>query len=213
MHKKLLLVGYLPHDSSIYAYATSFVSPLQKLGFEVKNFNYRDHFFKNNWFKPFRIINHYLINRQLLKTAKAFKPDIVFCIKAETITPQTLIAIKKQCNSYLINFHPDSPFALWNGNSTVNIIRSFRIYDHFLTWSHELAPALVSAGCKKVSYFPFAFDKELYVQAVSSLRPFAATADKPSCPARHSHLGKFCWNLGTGTRAVVKHYLRKIAHY
>ncbi len=163
-NKKLLLVGYFPQDTSIYAYATSFIKPLQKLGFNVEIFNYRTNYLPCNWLNPSKIINQFIINQQLTKAALKFKPNVVFCIKAETITPGTLTKIKQKCASYLINFHPDSPFALWNGNSTVNIIKSFRVYDHFLTWSHELMPALTSAGCKNVSYFPFAFDEELYKQ-------------------------------------------------
>lgn len=163
---KLLLVGYFSQDPSIYTYATSFIHPLQKLGFEVKTFNYRTNFFLSGKFRLHTIINQCIINQQLLNAALKFKPDVMFCIKAETIQPKTLLAIKKQCSSYLVNFYPDSPFALWNGNSTVNIVKGIAVYDHFLIWSHELIPALISAGCKQISYFPFAFDNELFAQNI-----------------------------------------------
>lgn len=163
---KLLLVGYFPQDASIYAYASSFIKPLQRLGFDVKTFNYRHNYLPNSN-KICRAVNNYFMNHQLLTTTLKFRPDMVFCIKAETIMPTTLKAIKKNSNAHLINFYPDSPFALWNGNSTVNILKSLSIYDHLLSWSHELIPALISSGCKKVSYFPFAFDQDLFKQDLS----------------------------------------------
>ena len=153
-HKKLLLVGYFPEDSSVYAYATSFVRPLQKLGFEVKTFNYRK--------KYFRFINKRIVNKQLIRTVRNFKPDVIFCIKAETITAKTIKTIKQVCAPIIINFYPDSPFAIWNGNSTPDLLESLPFYDHFLIWAHEFIPALISGGCKKVSYFPFAFDEEIF---------------------------------------------------
>ncbi len=169
--KKLLLIGYFPEDASVYGYASSFIRPLQKLGFEVQTFNYRNNYLSCNWFKSCALVNQHIINQQLHYTALKFKPDIIFCLKAETIFPKTLRIIKKFCASYLINFYPDSPFALWNGNSTINIIKSFSLYDQFLIWSYELLPALISAGCKNVSYFPFAFDQDIFAKNIIIL-PF-----------------------------------------
>lgn len=204
---KLLLVGYFPQDSSIYAYATSFINPLQKLGFDVKTLNYRNHLIPST-FKLFTMLNHHIINQQLLRAALDFKPDIIFCIKAETITPRTLLTLKKKINTQIINFYPDSPFALWNGNSTINVVNNLSIYDHMLTWSHELIPALISAGCKKVSYFPFAFDNELFGQELTISQEDRQLFSSDVCfvgtwePERERWLNFICTQLPHVTLAI-----------
>ncbi len=204
---KLLLVGYFPQNTSIYAYASSFINPLQFLGFDIKTFNYRHRYLAGNN-KLSCAINHRLINHQLLQTANAFKPDVIFFIKAETITAKTVHALKKTTGALLINFYPDSPFALWNGNSTPAVLASLPLYDHFLIWSHELIPALTSAGCKQVSYFPFAFDSELYKQTIILSPPEEEHFNADVCfvgtwePEREQWLTALCEKLPTVNVAI-----------
>lgn len=162
MNKKLLLVGYFPQNPTIYAYAQSFIEPLQKIGFNVNVFNYRKKIYPLTQSKISSYLNTRAINNALIKQVTAQKPDIIFFIKAETISAATIRHIKKVYNPYLINFYPDSPFALWNGNSNKEVLLSLPVIDCFLIWSEELIPALRSAGAQKSIFFPFAFDESLF---------------------------------------------------
>lgn len=160
--KKLLLVGYFPDNPFIYAYATSFVPPLKNLGFEVTTFNYRQTVLPFNKCTLCSLYNKYYMNKQFINCVSALKPNVIFFIKAEQITAKTIHFVRKKYTPYLINFYPDSPFAFWNSNSNKDVMYSLQDYDCFLSWSLDLIPALYSAGCKKVNYFPFAFDETLF---------------------------------------------------
>ena len=162
--KKILLVGYFSKDPNIYTYATSFYNSFVKLGYDVKLFNYREKYFKNSK------INNYLVNNYLHKKVKIFKPDLVFFIKSEDISSRTIKGIKANSKAYIVNFYPDNPFVFWNGNSNSNILSSLPYYDCFLTWSKELVSLLYMAGCKSVSYFPFAYDQDLFLQNINIIQ-------------------------------------------
>ncbi len=159
--KKILLVGAFSPDPSIYTYAQSFVSALSLLGFHVMPFNYRK---KASWWGT---LNAWWCNNALIRAVTTYKPDLVFIIKGELLTPETLCCIKQICGSRLINFYPDNPFVVWNGNSNEHVLASLPIYDCWLSWSKMLEPVLISAGCKHVCYFPFAYDETLFNKSLS----------------------------------------------
>ena len=154
--KKVLLVGHFGTNPDIYTYAQSFYKTLNHLGYSTIKFEYRQKLV------PIKVINNFLINKKLIFLTKKLKPDIIFCIKAEIITSKTINKIKKTQNPLLINFYPDNPFTFWNGNSNAHVLNSLPLYNHFLIWGQELMPVLQATGCKKVSYFPFAFDQDLF---------------------------------------------------
>lgn len=159
-----MLIGMFSENNAQYAYASSFARTFCILGFRVITFNNRHQFFSwipkrfTNW------LNNYLINQSLLKQVQKYKPSLLFLIKAENIFPTTLKTIKAKYNPTIVNFYPDNPFAVWNGNSTHHVLASLPFYDHFLIWSQMLIPVLYTAGCKKVHYFPFGFEEELFNQ-------------------------------------------------
>lgn len=138
---------------------------MQNLGLIVEKFNYKNSRFN----RP--IFGKYLLNYLLLRTVKSFEPDLIFMLKAENISPQTLNKIKRNRikqnkDIKIINFYPDNPFTFWNGNSNANVLLSLPFYDLFLIWSHQLIPILYSAGAKNVRYFPFGFDKDIFSQEI-----------------------------------------------
>ena len=172
MHKKILLVGVFSSSASVYCYADSFGPALSRLGFDVSMFHYRRSFLPFisdaqalRW--PFLYMNKKMCNQALLRIVRQFRPDIVFVIKGELITAKTLHTIKYQYGSRLIHFYPDDPFALWNGNSNKEVLASLPLCHHVLTWSHDLVNKLQRHGCSDVSYFPFAFDQDLFNQDVT----------------------------------------------
>lgn len=172
--KKILLVGSFSQDPSIYTYAHSFQRALQGLEFDVQTFNTHTKPSRLNWLKNFSL-NH--LNARLLKTVRKTKPDLVFLLKAQHITPQALEKIKT-FGCRLTNFYPDNPFTLWNGNSTPHVLNSFRLYDCFMSWSPILEPALQSAGCAHTCFFPFSYDHTIFESALAfkpdDYKPFAS---------------------------------------
>src|ERR1700689_120786 len=88
---KILLVGAFSQDRHIYMYASSFYTALQAIGFTVEVFNCRVN-------QPLRMLNsmqQLMINRNLIEKTRYYKPDLIFLVKAETITAATLRHIKK----------------------------------------------------------------------------------------------------------------------
>ena len=166
----ILVIGAASDNPEVYTYAPSFYTTLKKLGYnDTTFFNLRQScipLINNKIIKklpnPARILNTHLLNKKLIQKVKALKPSIIFFIKANTIYPETLIEFKKCGNPLLIHFYPDNPFVCWNGNSNQLVLRALPLYDHFLIWSHMLIDPLLSAGCKQVHYFPFAFDEQLF---------------------------------------------------
>jgi spore maturation protein CgeB len=106
-------------------------------------------------------INDFFINKKFLAAVKETKPDLIFLLKAHNLTAKTLRAAKTTC-PLLINWYPDNPFTLWNGNSNAEVLKSLPLYDSFVIWSQMLMDPLLSAGCKHVQYAPFAYDETLY---------------------------------------------------
>jgi len=174
--KKVLLVSEFGGSNQPYTYATSFAGSISRLGCEVKCFDCKRSFVplwggsSNLMPSLIRSLNDLLVNRALKKVFSEFAPDIVLMIKAENISFRTLRWMKSNAEFKLMNFYPDSPFCLWNGNSNSHVLRSLPFYDRFAIWSHTLIPALESAGCKEVCYFPFAYDDEIFFSGVQLSR-------------------------------------------
>jgi spore maturation protein CgeB len=159
--KKILLVGNFSKNPGIYTYATSFFKALKKLNYLVECFNYKNYKFNTP------VLGKSLLNFYFLRTVKNYNPDLILVIKGEKISYRTLTKVKKiNPESILLNFYPDNPFTFWNGNSNSDVLFSLPLYDSFLIWSHALIPVLYAAGAKKVQYFPFAFDSELFCQKI-----------------------------------------------
>lgn len=167
----VMTIGMFSINDAQYTYASSFARTFCTLNFRVITFNNRHQFF--SWI-PARLtswLNNYLINQSLLKQVQKYKPNLLFLIKAENIFPSTLKKIKEKYKPTIINFYPDNPFVVWNGNSTQHVLASLPLYDHFLIWSKMLIPVLYTAGCKNVQYFPFAFEEELFDQVPQTIEP------------------------------------------
>ena len=144
---KILVVGAFSSNPDIYSYADTFCKTFQSLGYKIKKIEYRRYRF---------------CNLRLLLNAFLYKPDLIFFVKAENISYKVIRLLKK-LNVSLVNFYPDNPFSFWNRNSNSNILMSLPLYDCFLIWSKMLIPVIKSSGSECVYYFPFAYDKELFM--------------------------------------------------
>ena len=165
--KSILLVGKF--STTAYTYASSFERIFKSLGYDVTTFNIKQNFIFGlpQNYRLFAPLNNYWCNRALIYAVKKHQPNCIFFLKADIITPATLRIIKKISAAKLVHFYPDNPFSLWNGNANANVLRALPVFDHFLIWSKMLVPALESAGCKKVSYLPFAYDETIFEQELT----------------------------------------------
>jgi len=116
-----------------------------------------------NW-----IISSYAIrkvNKQLLATANAYKPTLIFVHKGQLIFPETLKEIKAVTRARIFIFNPDDPFNPNRGASNEFVRSSIPIYDIYFIWSKMLKSKLTQAGASQVEYLPFAGDPALHYPA------------------------------------------------
>lgn len=166
---RILLVGKFSADLGIYTYPSSFIGAFENAGCEVSTFNLDQQ--ARPWVE--KIISYLphlgkkiakkILNRALIKAVKKTKPSIVFIIKGKDIFSATAKKITHILpKPIIIHFYPDNPFCFWNDNSNTNVLATLPYIDLFLIWSRELIPILLSAGCRRVEYFPFAVDEKIY---------------------------------------------------
>lgn len=167
---RILVVGAFSSDPTHYTYATSFKRALTLLGHTIEIYNTR----------PTGIlayIQHHDI--ALVRMAQKFCPNVIFLIKAETIAAQTLRRIKQSISCAIINFYTDNPFTLWNHNSNAKVLERLPVIDCFLSWSKMLINPLISAGCRHLCSFPFAYDETIFndYNIITDNKPKAYAAD------------------------------------
>lgn len=162
---KLLVAGELYGGSLTEAY----VSALKNLSQEPKCFDelsvfrsfshFRFHRHIKRAFFPFFLR---LINSELLRVAREFKPDFFLVIKGYHVLAETLSVIKKELRPFLCNINEDDPFNLNRGASCKEIRRSMPTFDCYFTWSKALVLKLRRSGLDNVEYLPFGFDAVLH---------------------------------------------------
>ncbi len=151
---RILVVGAFSSDPTHYTYATSFQRALIVLGHTVEIYNTRPT-------GIFAYVQHHH-DTALVRASHKFCPHVIFLIKAETIAAQTLRRIKQLISCAIINFYTDNPFTLWNNNSNAKVLERLPEIDCFLSWSKMLMSPLISAGCRHLCSFPFAYDETIF---------------------------------------------------
>jgi spore maturation protein CgeB len=98
------------------------------------------------------------INRQLVETVKAVKPDAVWVFKGMEIFPETLKWMKSQ-NIKLVNYNPDNPFIFTGkGSGNANVSKSIGLYDLHFTYNHEIKAQLRKECDAIIEDLPFGFE-------------------------------------------------------
>ena len=157
---KIVVIGSMRPLNEHYTYATSFATTLHNLGHTVITINTLQPFNKH----VLKKIYAYFLNYKIIAHIKKEQPNLIIIIKGNSIFARTLRWIKQNTTNTIVHFHPDNPFAFWNGNSNANVLKGLPYIDYWLSWSHMLVPALLSAGANNVIYFPFAFDHTQFSQ-------------------------------------------------
>lgn len=140
------------------------------LGHEVLKFAWHDYFKPNNRIDAFnkKVQNRFItgpivqrLNRDLIKAAAGFSPDMVFVYRGSHVTAGTLKKIKQMNpNATLVGYNNDDPFAkghpysLWR-----HFFKAVPIYDLMLAYRHHNLDDFLRIGAKRVEllrswYFP-----------------------------------------------------------
>ena len=129
MKKEILLIGAVHKNQHIYSYATSFKTAFEQLGYNVSLFNYRSR--KNT------LLRNWKKNYDLRRYSAQLNPTMSFLLKTESLEFQTYLALRKH-SRYMVGFHPDNPFCLWNYNSSAALVKALPLFDCYTSWSSTL---------------------------------------------------------------------------
>lgn len=134
-------------------------------------------------------------NARLLVAAKQGHWDIIWLEKSLTISPETLVRIRKHCSvTRIIGFAPDD----MNGrhNQSQQFLKALPLYDCFLTTKSYNVEELGSVGCPNVVFVGNGFDPE-------NFRPLPGSSED------RVRLGGDVGFIGTyeRERAELMHYL------
>jgi len=105
-----------------------------------------------------RPLNQALMNRALLRQARAWRPDLILLFKAENVFSRTIATLRAETGATLFNWSLDSPF--WPGNTSMQLLRSLPLYHGFGVLGKHFVPVLYACGCEHVEYVPMFFNVE-----------------------------------------------------
>lgn len=164
---KILLVG----DWHSELHEQTVFNAFKTLGHEVLKFAWHGYFESANPIDAFnkRLQNRFItgpiiykINRDLIKAAAEFAPNMVFVYRGTHITADTLEAIKQQQPDVtLVGYNNDDPFAkghpysLWK-----HFFKAVPVYDLMLVYRHHNLDDFLRAGAKRVKLLRSWYDPE-----------------------------------------------------
>jgi len=98
------------------------------------------------------------VNKGLLETAAALKPDIIWVFKGMEIYPQTLVTLRKQ-GFKLVNYNPDHPFIIAGpGSGNKNVTDSVGLYDLHFCYHNGLLKEIKERFNISTVMLPFAYE-------------------------------------------------------
>lgn len=159
---KILVVGKTGPLSSANACAVQF----QKLGCEVRQFDSNP---QTSLVGPRRSgrksaaqrwVFDQLVNRRFIADCMDFKPDIIFSQKCDTLRADAIAEAKKWSGAKYALWYGDNPFH--HHVTSWNVIQSLPVTDRCYAWGEFMIESLLSAGCQRVEYLPFAFDPHFH---------------------------------------------------
>jgi spore maturation protein CgeB len=154
---KILVVG----DGHSVIHEVAVVGAFKQLGHQVEPFYWQNYFSASNPLVGLwrRVQNKFLIgptinrlNRDLVKKAVEFGPQLIFIYRGTHITPRTLIELKLALSvCELFGYNNDDPFAaghppwLWR-----HFMKCVPIYDVVFAYRHRNLDDLLKIGAKRV---------------------------------------------------------------
>jgi spore maturation protein CgeB len=165
---KILVVGC----TKAHSYETACTREFQRLGCDVLQLDNKPERWwlsSKSWWRltpPERAVQDTLASFELYKTARRWKPDIIFMCKAENIRAEVFTLLKRDLGCRLAIWYVDNPF-----NATVSsyqVLRAIQKSDFYFIWAKYLVDPLISAGASKVEFLPFGYDSEGYDRFVTT---------------------------------------------
>jgi spore maturation protein CgeB len=135
----------------------SFKKAFDRLGLQTDTFFYkkkgRFSFLEKN--RGIKDVWRGMMNKNLVSHVRRTRPDILLMGKAETITLETLVEIRKKTDTVIINVFPDNP--LYMGNfETIAPCHFFFVKDSYVL------ETLHKAGLDNVFYLPQCTDPDVH---------------------------------------------------
>ncbi len=158
---KILLVG----SNFSYAIERYFVRYLAEMGVEINQyaapdivFNYHSKNIVNKILFHSKINTGYKpVNKELLKIAYNYKPDVIWVFKGMEIYPETLATLKKDFK--LANYNPDHPFLITSrGSGNSNVRDSVGHYHLHFCYHNQLIQQIQEEFHIPAVFLPFAYD-------------------------------------------------------
>lgn len=103
------------------------------------------------------------MQNRFTKTVTEADFDIVFVIKGEQLSKDTMKRVKKRTDALLCNWNPDNPFiARSNERRLETYLDALPLYDHIFIWTKALFDQLAEAGARHLHHLPFAYDPTIH---------------------------------------------------
>ena len=154
---RILFAGW--HNPYFVSITEYIERTLEKLGHCVEKFDYRQFSIPGRIRDKIELLQRYdlaRINKKLIKTAIAFRPDLLFVLQGTTILPETISAIKHEYHIPTVNWFIDYPAELEKA------LHLAKYYDFFFV---STAPAMLKhhqQGNKGVRTLLFACDPDIH---------------------------------------------------
>lgn len=162
--KILLLGSHLNYNLEHHIYMN-----LEKLGYEVRSFGYRERLgrlvtllrmaiTRSKNFRDFAgVFRLNQVNEEIKKLTGEFTPELVLSIKGEAVTPKTVDWIKREVGAKTALWYPDHPrfFHSLIKHITPN-------YDYVFTSSENAVSIYKGLGIEQLYRFPFACEPNVH---------------------------------------------------
>lgn len=103
------------------------------------------------------------IDRNLIKSAESFQPELVIVLKGEIILPKTLDKLKRlKSRPVVVNWWVDNPILQNEKHKWLIFPRCVPHYDRIFVFDYAYFEPLKRQGAKKIVFLPCAADPEQY---------------------------------------------------
>ena len=107
-----------------------------------------------------RPLTYWALNRNILETAREFRPNIILVTTGPFISASTLISLREKTGAFLINYCIEDPYN--PANSTRDLLAGIPLYDLFACTKKAIMDDVQRAGARNVAYVPVAYEPSLF---------------------------------------------------
>ena len=127
------------------------------LGCDVRIFNFRHLLFHKTGF------TNTILNRLLVRSALAYKPDLVLVNKGESLLPGVIQRLR-DAGMTTANWVLDEPFGQYFGMA--NRVQNIPEFDFFFCFDRAYLESIHQAGCRSVHYLPCSASPDVFYEVI-----------------------------------------------